>query len=191
MKGVYVFLAEGFEEIEALTAVDLLRRGGVEVNTVSVPGGRAVTGAHGISVVADMEFTDFQNVSKGVSGPSDAMVFPGGLPGATNLAAHGPLMEVLREHFAAGGLVAAICAAPSVVLPALGQALEGYAYTCYGGNDAGLNALGAVFAGGPAVVSGNLISGRGPGCAVEFALSILEALKGGQKASAVRSALLI
>ena len=115
MKKVYVFLAEGFEEMEAVTPVDLLRRvnpEAVEVKLVSVTGDKAVTGAHGITYQADLLFEEMED-------DADMLVLPGGMPGTTNLMAHEGLAELLVKHYEARKWVAAICAAP-MVLGALG-----------------------------------------------------------------------
>ncbi len=111
----YIFLAEGFEEIEALTVVDVMRRAGMDVKTVAITSERVVTGAHGIPVTADLLFkeADF--------GGSEWLILPGGMPGSTNLAADEALCDLLKVH---KGKIAAICAAPGVVLAPLGL-LEG------------------------------------------------------------------
>ncbi|MBR4756511.1 MAG: DJ-1/PfpI family protein [Bacteroidales bacterium] len=180
MKGVYVFLAEGFEEIEALTTVDILRRGGVPARTVSITPERTVTGAHGVPVCADLTRPEFDSIS----GAAEALVFPGGMPGTRNLASDAALMERMKEHFAHGGVLAAICAAPGLVVSQL-PSLEGRQFTCYDGFEDAPMAKGGEYTGEPAVMDGNLVTGRGPGCAVEFALTLLEKLKGGEVAEEV------
>ena len=133
MKGVYVFLADGFEVSEALTTVNMLRRGGVNVKTVSIYDDRIVTSSNRIPVVADMAFGEFRaSTTFGVCLPTDVMIFPGGMPGSANLAAFGKLMDIMQDHHANGGTVAAICAAPSVVLSLLPD-LTGRKMTCYDG----------------------------------------------------------
>ena len=187
MKGAYVFLAEGFEEIEALATVDILRRGGVDVKTVSLNHFRTVQGAHGIPVVADWDRDEFD----GLSAPGgDAMVFPGGLPGAKYLAEDEFLMEFMKKHYAKGGVVAAICAAPGLVVSQL-PTLEGKKFTCYDGFEEAPMAQGGEYTGEPAVTDGNLITGRGPGCAIMFALAVLAKLRGEDVAAKVESGLLI
>ena len=190
MKGVYVFLADGFEEIEALATVDILRRGGVEATTVSISKDRTVRGAHGIPVVADMGRDGFDAIPEQEAGPEDAMVFPGGLPGASNLAGDEALMDLMKRHFIQGGTVAAICAAPGLVASQLPD-LEGRRFTCYDGFEEDMMAQGAEYTGERAVSDGNLITGRGPGCAVEFALTVLARLKGESISEGVRAGLLI
>ena len=109
MKKAYVFLAEGFEEIEALTPVDILRRGGVDVTTLSVTGERCVTSSHQVTVLADalMEEADLES--------ADLLVLPGGMPGSAHLNAHEALRGALTRHAAAGKVIGAICAAPMVL----------------------------------------------------------------------------
>lgn len=177
MKGAFLFLAEGFEEIEALATVDILRRAGIEVETVSIDEEGFVPGAHGITVTADRIWPELlADLRVDDTGPEDLMVFPGGLPGAQHLADHEDLMALARNHFAQGGTVAAICAAPGLILPKLGD-VSGRQFTCYDGFEAGPSGAGAIYAKAPAVTDGNLITGRGPGCAVDFALEIVAALR--------------
>ncbi len=190
MKGVFLFLAEGFEEIEALATVDILRRGGVDVKTVSINHNRIVHGAHGIPVVADWDRDEFDGCVILGATPEDAMIFPGGLPGASNLAEDEFLMAAMQKHFSEGGTVAAICAAPGLVASQL-QDIEGKKFTCYDGFEENMMAQGAEYTGEPAVTDGNLITGRGPGCAIRFALEILRKLKGEEVAAQVEAGLLI
>ena len=99
MKGVYIFLADGFEVSEALTTVNMLRRGGVNVKTVSIYDDRIVTSSNRIPVVSDMAFGEFRaSTSFGPCLPSDVMIFPGGMPGSSNLAAFGKLMDIMQQH---------------------------------------------------------------------------------------------
>lgn len=174
MAKVYVFLADGFEEIEALTPVDLLRRAGVEVQTVSIMEGKQVTGSHQIRVEADLMLAeaDFESVS--------VLVLPGGMPGAAHLGECGKLLEELKRF--AGQpekKVAAICAAPSV----LGQngILNGKKAICFPGFEDKL--IGAeVQTGAKAVVDGNVITSRGMGTAIDFGLALVAELCGREKA---------
>ncbi|MBR1927415.1 MAG: DJ-1/PfpI family protein [Bacteroidales bacterium] len=189
MKGVYVFLAEGFEEIEALATVDILRRGGIDVKTVSISHDRTVRGAHGIPVIADCDRDEFDGRQIPGSDSGDVMIFPGGMPGAKNLAGDYYLMEQMKGHFADGGTVAAICAAPGLVASQL-PGLEGRKVTCYDGFEEALIDAGAEYTGEPAVTDGNLITGRGPGCAARFALEIVRKLKGDEAAGRVHAGLL-
>lgn len=135
MEKSYLFLADGFEEIEALGTVDLLRRAGIEVETVSINETLAVKGAHNMEVAADIMLKDC---------PAEARIFiaPGGMPGASNLAANARVCELFSQQAAKGGHVAAICAAPGVVLAPLGI-LDGHDATCYPGFEEALVAGGA------------------------------------------------
>lgn len=179
-KMVYVFLANGFEEIEALTAVDLLRRADIQVKTVSVMEDRLVYGSRGVGVEADILFRE-GNYEK-----CAMLILPGGMPGTTNLCNHRELNEELKNFYAAGKPIAAICAAPMV----LGRAglLGGHKATIYSGMEEEL--IGAVPVDEKVVVSGNIITSKGPGTAMDFALSIIEYLSGGQKAREIAEELL-
>ena len=191
MKGTYVFLADGFEVSEALTTVNMLRRGGVNVKTVSIYDDRIVTSSNRIPVIADMAFGEFKaSTTFGACLPTDVMIFPGGMPGSSNLAAFGKLMDIMQEHYAEGGTLAAICAAPSVVLSLLPN-LEGKNMTCYDGFEETLQAKGAVYVKEGVVVDGNIITGRGPGWAVEFGLAILAHVKGQEVADKVKAGLML
>lgn len=178
MKGVYIFLANGFEEIEALATLDVLRRGGVDVKTVSVLYDKFVTGSHKTTVVADMTYGEFKaEVQLDGTDESDVMIFPGGMPGTRNLAENGEIINFMRLHYAEGGAVAAICAAPGLVVSQL-PSLQGKHFTCFDGFEDAPVARGGIYEQKPAVRDGNLITGRGAGCAVEFGLAILAHLKG-------------
>ena len=164
MKKVYVFLAEGFEEMEAVTPVDLLRRVGVDAKFVSVTGNKAVTGAHGITYQADLLFEEIEE--------ADMLVLPGGMPGTLNLKAHEGLGKLLVKQFEAGKWVCAICAAP-MVLGALGI-LEGKVATIYPGMEAHL--IGATPKTDEVCVDGNVVTYRAPGTAIPFTLKLAELL---------------
>lgn len=168
MAKVYVFLADGFEDVEALIPVDVLRRGGVEVVTVSImDGSQVVESAHGVQMVADALFEDcnFQD--------ADLLLLPGGMPGASNLYAHAGVREaVLRQH-AAGKQLAAICAAPAVVLGQLGV-LKGRRATCYPGFEQLLE--GAAYTGELCTVDGTVTTAEGPAAAFPFAYQLLSVL---------------
>lgn len=191
MKGIYIFLAEGFEEIEALATLDVLRRGGVEASTVSITDEKVVTGAHGVPVGADLTRDLFKEraVSEGTDG-KDVLVFPGGMPGTKNLAEDTELMELMKRHYAEGGTLAAICAAPGLVLSQL-PSLEGKKFTCYDGFEAAPIAKGGEYVKTSCVADGNLITGRGPGCAVDFGLAIVKHLKGSTLAEEIRASMMI
>ena len=191
MKGVYVFLADGFEVSEALTTVNMLRRGGVNVKTVSIYDDRIVTSSNRIPVVADMAFGEFRaSTTFGACLPTDVMIFPGGMPGSSNLAAFSKLMDIMKQHYEAGGTVAAICAAPSVVLSLLPD-IQGKKMTCYDGFEEALTAKGAEYIKEGVVVDGTMITGRGPGWAVDFGLAILAHIKGQETADKVKAGLML
>ena len=191
MKGTYVFLADGFEVSEALTTVNMLRRGGINVKTVSIYDDRIVTSSNRIPVVADMAFGEFRaSTTFGPCLPADVMIFPGGMPGSANLAAFGKLMDIMKDHYAQGGTVAAICAAPSVVLSLLPD-LNGKKMTCYDGFEETLVNMGAEYVKEGVVCDGNMITGRGPGWAVEFGLAILAHVKGQEVADKVKAGLML
>ena len=191
MKGVYVFLADGFEVSEALTTVNMLRRGGVNVKTVSIYDDRIVTSSNRIPVVADMAFGEFRaSTTFGACLPTDVMIFPGGMPGSSNHAAFSKLMYIMKQHYEAGGTVAAICAAPSVVLSLLPD-IQGKKMTCYDGFEEALTAKGAEYIKEGVVVDGTMITGRGPGWAVDFGLAILAHIKGQETADKVKAGLML
>ena len=172
MKSVVVLLAEGFEEVEAVTPIDFLRRAGCEVTTVGVTGD-TVTGAHGIPVITDV------GVGK-CDGTFDAVVVPGGMPGASNVAASPEAISLISPVKDDGGIVAAICAAPAVVLAPNGF-LDGKVATCYPGYESGFGD--AEFREDRVVVDGDTITSRGPGTAAEFALQLVNTLVGPEEAA--------
>ena len=191
MKGTYIFLADGFEISEALTTVNMLRRGGVNVKTVSIYDDRIVTSSNRIPVVADMAFGEFKaSTTFGPCLPSDVMIFPGGMPGSANLAAFGKLMDIMKQHYTEGGTVAAICAAPSVVLTLLPE-ISGKKMTCYDGFEEAITSKGAEYVKEGVVKDGNMITGRGPGWAQEFGLTILAHIKGEEIAEKVKTGLML
>lgn len=177
---VYVFLADGFEEMEALCPVDLLRRASVEVRTVSVMNRLLVQGAHGIAVEADCFLSDLEKTP-------DAAVLPGGLGGVKNLGASAEFCTLLRTYRAAGVTLAAICAAPTL-LSSLGL-LEGRRVTCYP-SCAG-EITDGVYVNETVCTEEGLITSAGPGTAAAFGLALIARLKGREEADAVaRGALL-
>ena len=181
MKKAIVFLANGFEEMEATGTVDILRRGGIGVKTVSITEDKKVTGAHNMEITADSVFKacDFSDV--------DALILPGGMPGSTNLNECKPLKELLLMHHGKGKTVAAICAAP-LVLGGLGL-LKGRKATCYPGFESTL--IDATATGEPVEVDGNVVTGKGPGLVFNFALTLVSILKGEAVAKEVASGLLL
>ena len=177
---VLVPLAEGFEEIEAVTVVDLLRRAGVEVRTASL-GTVRVTGSHGIAVEADIsiEAADVPDY--------DMIVLPGGMPGARHLQQDGRVIALLRQFAAAGRYTAAICAAPGVLAHA--GLLDNRRATSFPGFLAPDSAPGLVLCDAPVVVDGRVVTSRGPGTATEFSLALIKLLCGAEAADEVGSRL--
>lgn len=178
----FVFLAEGFEEIEALTPVDVLRRAGMDVKTVSITDSLNVTGAHGVTVKADMTF-----MQAGFDG-AEWLIFPGGLPGAENLHSFGALNDLIRVH-ADKGKIAAICASPAMVLAPTGV-LGGKDATGYPGTEAGLKAGGAKPVAKDVVALDRIITANGPATSLKFALSIVANSLGQAVAKQVGEAML-
>lgn len=181
MGTVYAFFADGFEEIEALATVDILRRAGVNVRIVSVTSGEIVIGAHGVSVLCDVNFENCDFFD------AELLFLPGGMPGAATLDEHTRLRKLLLDFAAKGKNVAAICAAP-MVLGKLGL-LKGRKATCYPGFEQYLESAECVDA--HVVCDGNFITGMGPGATVEFALAIVERLLGKEKADELATAMCI
>lgn len=173
-----IFLVDGFEEIEALATIDILRRGGVDVTSVSVTGKKEVTGSHKIPVIADILFeeADFSTIGM--------LILPGG---TTALNEHEGLKKKITEFAAQGKKVAAICAAP-MVLGGLGL-LKGKRATAYPGFEKYLD--GAQFELKPVVIDGDIITGRGPAFSMDFALTLLEIIKGKETADKVAGDLLL
>lgn len=175
MSRIAVFFAEGYEEIEALTVVDICRRAGVEVQMVSVSGAKVVNSSHGVGVQMDMSFEEVNFDSL------DMIVLPGGMPGTKNLEAHEGLMAQVDAFDRAGRYLAAICAAPSI----LGHRgiLQGRKAGCYPGWEQHLT--GAEVSMDDATVDGHIITGRGMGCAIPFSLAIVAQLLGQEQADKV------
>ena len=184
MKGVYIFLADGFEDMEAIATRDVLLRGGVDVQTVSITEDPFVTSSHGITVSVDLTREDFEGETPQV------MIFPGGMPGSKNLAADGDLMALMRKCYAEGGVVAAICAAPGLVLSQLDD-VECKRFTCFEGFQDAMIGKGAIYTPESAVVDGRIITGRGAGHAVAFGLAILKKLKGQETVDRVKAGLML
>lgn len=180
MSKAYIFLADGFEEIEGLTVVDILRRAGIQIQMVSIMGRTAITGSHGIQVEADLLFED------GDLKDADLYVLPGGMPGTRHLGAHEGLGCLLKEAAEAGKKVAAICAAPSV-LGGLGI-LEGKRAVCYPGFEEKLT--GAKVSMDPVMVSENVITSRGMGTAIPFALKLTAELLGQETADKLAASII-
>ena len=172
MKGVNIFLADGFEDVEALATNDVLRRGGVPVQLVAIGEDPFVTSSHGVTIGVENLLDDMDLCPDGTDS-RDVMIFPGGMPGSKNLAACKKLIKAMKEHYAAGGTVAAICAAPGLVLGQLDD-VQGLEFTCFDGFESCLQAKGATFVPAPAVHSGRMITGRSAGHAISFGLEILK-----------------
>lgn len=159
---LHIFIADGFEEVETFTTIDILRRCGLEVVLVSVTGTRLIRGAHGISVMVDTVFR------RGDLLKSLGLILPGGMPGAKNLGHHDGLRKLLLHHAPQRTLIAAICAAPSVL--GMHGLLRGRRATCYPGFEAELD--GAIVSDAMLVEDDNFITARGPAAAVDFAFAI-------------------
>jgi 4-methyl-5(b-hydroxyethyl)-thiazole monophosphate biosynthesis len=180
-----VLLAPGFEPVEALTPIDLLRRGGVEVTLAAVgTPDLLVTAAHNITVKADVPF-------ESVSGQIfDAIIAPGGQPGTKNLAANATVVAAIQAHNAAGKVVAAICAAPGFVLGSAAKLLAGKKAAGYPGADGGITEVGGTIVNEAVVVDGNIVTSRGVGTAIQFGLALVKVLVGAEKEQAVGKAIL-
>ena len=172
---VYMFLADGFEETEALAPLDILRRGGIEVKTVGVTGGY-VTGAHGITVKADI----LPPIA--LKDNTEAVILPGGGVGTQNLDASVLVKEAVQSAYSSGKLICAICAAPSV-LGKMGL-LRGKKATCYPGFEKYLD--GAELSEANVAESGNVITANGMGAALDFGFAVLARLRGADKAEEVK-----
>ena len=181
METTYIFLADGFEEVEALTSIDVLRRAGMPVTTVSINPTLEVTGAHGVKVLADSLFADNDYSA------AEWLVLPGGIPGAPNLLACQPLCDALLEQDERGGKVAAICASPAVVLGQLGI-LQGRKAVCYPGLEDSVE--GVNWCNGQVAVDGHVVTGNGPAAATAFALMLVEQTVGADKAAEVAAGML-
>jgi len=181
MKNLYIHLVDGFEEIEAVTIIDVLRRAGLNVISVSLTANRTVKGSHNIEINADVLFADV-DYSKG-----SMIILPGGMPGAKNLNEHEGLKRQIVDYQNKGLYLAAICAAP-IVLGGLGI-LSGRRVVCYPGYEAHL--IGADVQSDPFIVDNNIITGRGVGAALGFSLEIVRILKSEQSALELSRAMLV
>lgn len=176
---VYVFLADGFEEIEALTPVDLLRRAGVEVKTVSIyPDRKNVTGARAIEVKADITIDGVD------TGMADIIVLPGGMPGTVNLLECRELMDMVDEQNGQKKRIAAICAAPARILGSKGL-LKGKKATCYPGLENMMDGATPVIK--TVVTDENITTSRGLGTALDFACELITLLCGKEKSDEIRA----
>lgn len=177
---IYVFLADGFEEIEALAPIDILRRAGVEVETVSITDNQVVIGAHGVPVLAEriLPAIDFDD--------AEMIILPGGLPGSTNLDNCAELRQGIKQLYDAGKPLAAICAAP-MVYGHMGL-LKGLKATCYPGCES--NMEGATYTASIVEKDGQFITAKGPAAAFEFGYAIAEQLVGKEKVQALRDGMI-
>lgn len=180
----YIFLAPGFEEIEALATADAMRRAGMKVVEVAVADTKTVTGSTGQTVVADSLVTEID--------PSDAewIIIPGGQPGADNLHASPDVNEIIKAQSDRGGKIASICAGPAVVLAPTGI-LKGKKATCYPGLGNMIESNGGTYEKMPVVIDGNLITSEGPGTTLRFAKAIINASLGRQKADETMASMLV
>ena len=177
---VYLFLAEGFEEIEAIAVVDILRRAGISLQTVSVHDSKNVKAAHGVTIEADILINEVD------MNRADMLILPGGMPGTHNLAKSDKLMDLLREANERDIYLSAICAAPTVLSKA--GLLQGKKAICYPGFEAELE--GAVIHDDLVVRDGKLITSKGPGTAMVFAYALVDILKGNLESDALRKAMI-
>ena len=180
MKKAIVFLAEGFEEIEAISILDVLRRAEVSVTSVSIGKEKTVKGAHNVPIVADKLFEEADYSSY------DMLVLPGGMPGAKNLKEHEGVKEQIKA-FEKDKQIGAICAAP-MILGSMGL-LKGKRATCFPGFEAEL--IGATVTNEPVTVDGNITTGKGPAFAIQFALQLAETLVGKATRDEVANGLLL
>ncbi|MDR1922340.1 MAG: DJ-1/PfpI family protein [Candidatus Adiutrix sp.] len=192
MKQALILYADGFEEIEGVTPFDYLRRAGISVAAAACSPRLEITGAHGLTITAGLTAKD---ALKQYSSAPDAVICPGGMPGASNIAACQEAVELILKTQAAGNVVAAICASPIVVFAKLGL-LRGKTFTCF----PGMEEQAEQWAGpdhkkllenskktmNPAEIDGKLITGQGPGAAEEFSLALIRELLGQDAAEKVR-----
>jgi protein deglycase len=181
MKKILIHLANGFEEIEAVTPIDVLRRAGLDVVTVSVEDTKAVTSKRKVTLMADKLFSEVDYDQ------SDMILLPGGQPGADNLNRHEGLKKQIVRYYHDDKLLAAICAAP-LVLGSTGI-LKDKRVTCFPGTEPSL--AGATCTGNDVEIDGNIITGKGPGVALKFSLTIVEKLLGKTKSDELKKAMIV
>lgn len=176
-----ILFADGFEEVEAIAVVDVLRRAAVECTMVSITGNKVVSSARNVKIVVDklMEEVNFDEYGM--------LILPGGMPGTKDLAESEEVEKIILKFYSNKKILAAICAAPSI----LGQLglLEGEKAVCYPGYEEKLK--GAVISGEKAVISNQFITSRGAGTALEFGLKIVEFIKGKEKADLISKAIIL
>jgi len=176
MKKVYIFLAEGFETIEALAPVDVLRRGGIDVVTVSITDSETVASSHKVLVKADTTFAKV-NLSDG-----DAIILPGGFPGYANLGKSAEVGQTIKNYYNSGKLVAAICGAPTVLK--INEIGEGKLITCHSSVVADM--VNYNYTGTATATDGNLITADGAGHSIDFGCEILRYLTNDETVTSVR-----
>lgn len=181
-KTILILLADGFEEIEAVICIDILRRAGLKTITASLNEGKMVCGCHGIEIQADLELRNFSVLP-------DVLILPGGTVGSKNLSRSRKVLDLIKKCVASGKIVAAICAAPAVVLSPTGI-LDNKKFTCYPDLKNKLSAT-AVYVDKKVVVDGNIITSQGAGTAFHFALKIAEILKGVKTADIIKQAVIL
>ena len=186
MKGINIFLADGFEDVEALGTNDVLRRAGLRSTLVGIGEEPFAQSSHGVMVGME-DNLPYLEVSHEGTTEKDVLIFPGGMPGSKSLAACKPLIKLMQEHYDAGGTVAAICAAPGLVLSQL-RGISGAKVTCFDGFEGYLEKAGAHFEPRPAICSGRIITGRSAGHALSFGLEIVAKVRP-EKVDEVRHAL--
>lgn len=177
----YLFLASGFEEIESIVVIDILRRSNMEITIVSIEKQLEVTGSHHITIKTDVIFENviFENI--------EWLILPGGMPGTTNLNKHEKLKKIIKGHYEKGGSIAAICAAPLI----LGDMnlLQGKSAICYPGYESHLK--GALLSHEKVVDVGNIVTAKGAGVTIPFALKIVEKSKGMDKAQEIANKIML
>jgi len=182
MKNVLAFFAEGTEEIECLMVVDILRRAGVSVELIAVAPDKLVKGSHQITILCDKNISE---LTENDFSAADLLFLPGGIPGVPHLEENKSLLEALQKQFQAGKDLAAICAAPGI-FGRLGF-LKGQHFTCYPGFEEGISDVdGAKWSGKAVEVGKQIITGRGMGVALDFALALVERLEGSEKAAQLK-----
>ena len=178
---VYILLGTGFEEVEAITPLDLLRRAGVEVMTVGL-NGKTVYGGHNIGIEADIQIGEMDLTAM------DMIVLPGGLGGVASIRACQEAMDAINFAWQNGKFVAAICAGPTVLADL--KITDGKKATCYPGCESGMGSA-DILPDAPCVQDGNVITGTSAGCAIPFGLALIEALKGSAVAKAIAQQIVI
>ena len=175
----YLFLGEGFEELEAVAIIDVLRRGNVELTTAGI-GGKLVTGAHGIAVQADIQIEEIK------PGQPELIILPGGMGGVESIMASKEAISLIKDTYSSGGRLAAICAAP-MIYGNIGF-LDGKKAVIYPGMENEISKA-QVQVGEKTVKDGKILTGQAPGAAIDFGLALLEWLKDKETAENVRQQL--